>query len=83
MHTFNKKGVIDYTLDGVVAGEFKAEGKMNWLRVFNSGHYVAYFRKCTRRGSRISTQLIMNRAETGVAGFRTGHEGSKGPFDVI
>ncbi|KAE9378789.1 carboxypeptidase-like protein S1 [Stipitochalara longipes BDJ] len=42
-HVFQQNEVKNYTVDGVVVGAYKAKGNLNWLRVFDSGHYVAYF----------------------------------------
>jgi carboxypeptidase C (cathepsin A) len=54
-HVFKQKDATDYTVDGAFAGEYKVEGNLNWLRVFDSGHYVAFFRKSGK--ARNSTQL--------------------------
>ncbi len=55
MQVFKLKDVADYTVDGAVAGEYKVEGNLNWLRVSDSGHYVAFFRKSGQ--GRSSAQL--------------------------
>jgi carboxypeptidase C (cathepsin A) len=44
-HVFKDKEVKNYTVNGEVVGTFKKEGGLNWLRVFGSGHYVAFFSK--------------------------------------
>lgn len=41
---FNSQLVTNYTVDGVVEGNFKSVGNLSWLRVFNSGHEVPAFR---------------------------------------
>jgi carboxypeptidase C (cathepsin A) len=40
---FQSTQVINYTVNGEVKGTFKTEGKLSWLRVFNSGHQVPSF----------------------------------------
>lgn len=52
-HKFKNKAVRNYTVNGVVGGTYKSEGNSSWLRVFGSGHYVAYFRKWKLRGTRV------------------------------
>lgn len=42
---FEHKEVENYTVDGVVGGTFKTVDNLSWLRVFEAGHEVPYFRK--------------------------------------
>ncbi|KUJ20781.1 carboxypeptidase-like protein S1 [Mollisia scopiformis] len=42
---FGSKKVENYTVDGAVGGTFKNVDNLSWLRVFNAGHEVPYFRK--------------------------------------
>lgn len=35
--------MTNYTVKGVVRGEFKKVGRLSWLRVFESGHEVPAF----------------------------------------
>jgi len=42
---FRDKEVCDYTVNGVVRGTFKAVENLSWLRVFEAGHEVPYYRK--------------------------------------
>jgi carboxypeptidase C (cathepsin A) len=41
---FNHKGVRNYTVHGVAQGTFKTAKNLSWLRVFDSGHLVPYYR---------------------------------------
>lgn len=41
--TFRAKGVVNYTVKGVVGGEYKSVENLSWLRVFESGHEVPAF----------------------------------------
>jgi carboxypeptidase C (cathepsin A) len=40
----NKEG-RNYTVNGVVKGIFKSMGNLGWLRVFDAGHLVPYYRR--------------------------------------
>jgi carboxypeptidase C (cathepsin A) len=44
-HEFKNQAVKNYTVNGKVAGTFKREGGLSWLRVFECGHYVGVFSK--------------------------------------
>jgi len=81
IHVFKYMEVKNYTVNGVVSGTYKTEGRLNWLRVFESGHSVSYYRKLgVRRGS---AGLTKSRAGIGVASFQAGDEGETDSFDLI
>jgi len=42
---FKNKELSNYTVNGVVGGLYKNVDNLSWLRVYESGHYVPYFRK--------------------------------------
>jgi hypothetical protein len=80
-HVFKYKEVKNYTVNGVVAGTYKTEGRLNWLRVFESGHFVSYYRKLGVR--RESAGLTESRAGIGLASFQAGNGGETDSFDLI
>lgn len=43
--TFASKAVSSYTVNGVTKGEFKSVGNLSWLRVYQAGHEVPYYRE--------------------------------------
>lgn len=47
--TFNAATVAPYTVNGTAFGEFKTAGNLNWLRVFEAGHEVPFYRKWPKR----------------------------------
>lgn len=40
---FRGKEITNYTVDGVIGGEYKTVDNLSWLRVFGSGHEVPAF----------------------------------------
>jgi len=42
---FQEAEVRNYTLNGVPGGTYKTKGNLSWLRVFESGHYVPFYRE--------------------------------------
>jgi hypothetical protein len=81
IHVFKSKEVKNYTVNGVVAGTYKTEGQLNWLRVFESGHSVSYYRKLgVRRGN---AGLTESRTGIGLASFQAGDGGETHSFDLI
>ena len=42
---FNSAALKAYTVNGVNKGEFKVAGNLNYLRVYEAGHEVPYYRK--------------------------------------
>lgn len=43
--TFKSAELAEYTVDGESYGQFKTAGNLNFLRVYNAGHEVPYYRK--------------------------------------
>ncbi|KUI53502.1 Carboxypeptidase S1 [Cytospora mali] len=43
--TFQSKALAEYTVDGKSYGQFKTAGNLNFLRVYEAGHEVPYYRK--------------------------------------
>lgn len=42
---FQSAKLAEYTVSGKSAGQFKTAGKLNFLRVYEAGHEVPYYRK--------------------------------------
>lgn len=42
---FQSTELADYTVDGTSYGQFKTVGNLNFLRVYEAGHEVPYYRK--------------------------------------
>ncbi|PVI04790.1 carboxypeptidase S1 [Periconia macrospinosa] len=40
---FNSKALAPYTVNGKVGGEFKTQGNLSFLRVYDAGHLVMYY----------------------------------------
>jgi carboxypeptidase D len=76
IHVFKHKEVKNYTVNGVVAGTYKTESLLNWLRVFESGHSVSYYRKLgVRRGSTGLTESTFIEPELALQVFKQVMEG--------
>lgn len=43
--TFKSKELSEYTVDGESRGQFKTVGNLNFLRVYEAGHEVPYYRE--------------------------------------
>jgi hypothetical protein len=43
---FQSTELSEYTVDGESRGQFKSVGNLNFLRVYEAGHEVPYYRKC-------------------------------------
>lgn len=46
---FQTTALEEYTVDGVSYGQYKAVGNLNFLRVYEAGHEVPYYRECRFR----------------------------------
>lgn len=42
---FNAASLRPYTVNGTSYGEYKSAGNLSWLRVYEAGHEVPYYRK--------------------------------------
>lgn len=45
---FQATELADYTVNGVTGGQFKQVGNLNFLRVYEAGHEIPYYRKFIR-----------------------------------
>ena len=46
---FRSKALAPYKVNGKEGGQFKSEGVLSFLRVYDAGHEVPYYRKLVTR----------------------------------
>ena len=46
---FNAAQLKSYTVNGTAYGEYKIAGNLSWLRVYNAGHEVPFYRMLLKR----------------------------------
>lgn len=57
---FKAKTLAPYKVNGKEGGTFKTQGNLSFLRVYEAGHEVPYYRKCTEEPKEIQLWLLTN-----------------------